>query len=95
MCTAMLTAYRISPRRGCLVSDDVEVNGIVVHDHWKPYYTMPGVEYVLCNAPHLRELKAILQIEKENWARQMQSLLRWGAHADSLSRDGGTGLTLG
>jgi transposase len=31
------------------------VTGIVVHDHWKPYYTMPGVLHALCNAHHLRE----------------------------------------
>ena len=39
-CTVWLTFYRISPRRGSLLSD---VMGIVVHDHWKPYYTMEGV----------------------------------------------------
>ena len=26
------------------------VAGIVVHDHWKPYYTMTGVLHALCNA---------------------------------------------
>ena len=92
MCTTMLTAYRISPKRGSLFSDDVEVSGIVVHDHWKPYYTMPGVEHALCNAHHLRELKALVEIEKEDWARQMQTLLRRAAHAASLSRDGDAGL---
>src|SRR3954469_11395627 len=33
------------------------VVGIVVHDHWKPYYTMEGVLHDLCNAHHLRELQ--------------------------------------
>jgi transposase len=45
------------------------VTGIVVHDHWKPYYTMKGVLHALCNAHHLRELKALVDIEKEEWAR--------------------------
>jgi Transposase IS66 family len=40
-----------------------DVVGIVVHDHWKPYYTMPGVLHALCNAHHLRELKALVEIE--------------------------------
>jgi transposase len=39
--------------------------GIVVHDHWKPYYTMEGVLHALCNAHHLRELQALVDIEKE------------------------------
>jgi hypothetical protein len=45
-----------------------------VHDHWKPYYTMTGVLHALCNAHHLRELKALVEIEKEDWAGKMQRL---------------------
>src|SRR5664280_996726 len=48
------------------------VKGIIVHDHWKPYYTMQGVLHALCNAHHLRELKALVEIEREDWARKMQ-----------------------
>ena len=33
--TAWLTFYRISPKRGSLLAN---VTGVVVHDHWKPYY---------------------------------------------------------
>ncbi len=50
---------------------DLIVAGIVVHDHWKPYYTMPGVRHASSATPyHLRELKALVEIEKEDWARQ-------------------------
>ena len=59
--TILLTFYRVSPRRGSLLAN---VIGIVVHDHWKPYYTMTGVRHALCNAHHLRELKALVEIEK-------------------------------
>src|SRR3954470_11562331 len=65
-CTVWLTFYRISPRRGSLLS---AVVGIVVHDHWKPYYTMEGVLHALCNAHHLRELQALVDIEKEESGR--------------------------
>src|SRR3954452_18144791 len=82
-CTVWLTFYRISPRRGSLLSD---VMGIVVHDHWKPYYTMEGVLHALCNAHHLRELQALVDIEKEEWARRMQRLLRRACHATHLAR---------
>ena len=64
-----------------------KVTGIVVHDHWKPYYTMTGVLHALCNAHHLRELKALVEIEKEDWARKMQRLLRRACHATNLARE--------
>lgn len=63
------------------------MTGIVVHDHWKPYYTMTGVLHALCNAHHLRELKALVEIEKEEWVRQMQRLLRRVCHAVNLARE--------
>jgi transposase len=80
--TILLTFYRISPRRGSLPEG---VIGIVVHDHWKPYYRLTGVLHALCNAHHLRELKALVEIEKEDWARRMQTLLRRACHAVNLA----------
>ena len=35
--TMLLTFYRVSAKRGSLLA---KVIGIVVHDHWNPYYTM-------------------------------------------------------
>jgi len=72
-CTALLTFYRVAAKRGSLLAN---VIGTVVHDHWKPYYTLSGVRHALCNAHHLRELKALVEIEKEDWARRMQCLPR-------------------
>jgi transposase len=87
--TALLTFYRVCAKRGSLL---MNVTGIVVHDHWKPYYTMPGVLHALCNAHHLRELKALVEIEKEDWARKMQRVLRRACHAANLARDRGVPL---
>ena len=81
--TMLLTFYRVSARRGSLLA---QVVGIVVHDHWHPYYTMTDVLHALCNAHHLRELKALVEIEKEDWARRMQRLLRRACHAVNLAR---------
>jgi transposase len=64
-------------------------------DHWKPYYTLTGVLYALCNAHHLRKLKALIEIEKEDWARKMQRLLRRACHATNLAREQGGSLKLG
>ena len=83
VCTVLLTFYRVCAKRGSLLANVV---GIVVHDHWKPYYTMQGVSHALCNAHHLRELKALVEIEKEDWARKMQRLLRRACHAANLAR---------
>jgi transposase len=87
--TATLTFYRVCARRGSLLANVV---GTVVHDHWKPYYTMPGVRHALCNAHHLRELKALVDIEKEDWARKMQRLLRRAARVTNRARDRGIAL---
>ena len=87
--TALLTFYRVCAKRGSLL---MNVAGIVVHDHWKPYYTMPGVLHALCNAHHLRELKALVEIEKEDWARKIQRVLRRACHAANLARDRGVPL---
>jgi transposase len=87
--TVLLTFYRISPKRGSPLAN---VTGTVVHDHWKPYYTLAGVRHALCNAHHLRELKALVEIEKEDWARGMRRLLRRACHATNLARDRGVPL---
>jgi transposase len=87
--TATLTFYRVCARRGSLLAN---VIGTVVHDHWKPYYTMPGVLHALCNAHHLRELKALIDIEREDWARKMQRLLRRAARVTNRDRDRGVAL---
>ena len=71
--TPAMTHYRVSEKRGALVT--TLDGGIIVHDHFKPYFTLKGVEHALCNAHHLRELKALIDIEKEPWARRMSRLL--------------------
>lgn len=83
-CTLLLTFYRVCAKRGSMLAD---VAGTVVHDHWKPYYTMPNVMHALCNAHHLRELQALIEIEKEDRAHKMQRLLRRACHAVNLARE--------
>ena len=80
--TALMTFYRACAQRGDMLAGVV---GIVVHDHWKPYYTMEGVLHALCNTHHLRELKALIEIEKEEWASRMQRLLRRACHAANVA----------
>jgi transposase len=82
--TMLLTFYRVAAKRGSLPEN---MTGIVVHDHWKPYYTLTDVLHALCNAHHLRELQALVEIEKEDWALRMQHLLRRACQAVNLARE--------
>jgi transposase len=78
-----LTCYRLSRQRGAMWTRMV---GTIIHDHWAPYLTMTGVVHALCNAHHLRELRALREIEKEPWARDLARVLRWACHAVNLAR---------
>jgi transposase len=71
--TAAMTYYRVCAQRGAMF--DALRGGVIVHDHFKPYFTIEEVEHALCNAHHLRELKALIDIEKEPWAKKMSRLL--------------------
>ncbi len=75
ICDPAFTHYRISTRRGAVPT--FLNGGTIVHDHWKPYYAhMSGVgAHALCGAHHLRELRAIEEIEKERWATEMSAVL--------------------
>lgn len=66
------TYYCVNKKRGFLHEG---VEGITIHDHWKSYFKMVGVEHGLCNAHHLRELKGLHQFENESWAKKMMQLL--------------------
>ena len=49
-------------------------NGILCHDHWRPYYTYSCL-HALCNAHHLRELERAAEQDGQRWAKRMKKLL--------------------
>ncbi len=51
------TWYRVSQKRKN-IEELSGLMGVVIHDHYSPYYQLSEVEHGLCNAHHLRELKA-------------------------------------
>ena len=87
--TRLMTVYRVCTGRGSVPEG---MGGVVVHDHWKSYYRLKGVLHALCNAHHLRELTALVEIEDEAWARKMRCLLRRACHASNRARTRGVGL---
>jgi len=92
--TAAMTYYRVCEQRGAMF--DSLRGGVIVHDHFKPYFTLEKVEHALCNAHHLRELKALIDIEKEPWAKKMSRLLvRAAKQVDRAAAQGKTELAAG
>jgi len=71
------TYYRVAEKRGDLPQG---LTGTIMHDHFKPYYTLKDVTHALCGAHHLRELKRLEEIEKEPWAKLMSRLLKLACH---------------
>lgn len=74
LCNRHLTYFCVKENRGFLHEG---LTGRVVHDGWKPYFTIPQVSHILCNAHHLRELIALIDFDKESWATQMFKLLSY------------------
>lgn len=70
--TRGLTHYRMSKRGD--VPD--KMLGIVVHDHWKAYFSIKNARHAMCNVHILRELKGIIEEDKEVWAKNMYRLLQ-------------------
>ena len=59
------TFYRSSKKRGDIPLD---VKNTVIHDNYVSYNKLKECNHGLCNIHHLRELKALKEIEQENWA---------------------------
>lgn len=66
-------------KRGRKATDEIGIlphfTGVLVHDHWKPYYTYDQCDHSLCNSHHLRELEYAEIHDNQKWAGLMQSLL--------------------
>ena len=85
--TESLTNYRVTEQRGAV--PEGLTGGVVVHDHFKPYSRLTDVAHAFCNAHHLRELKALVELDKEPWAKDMSDLLVEANEAVNKARDAG------
>ena len=71
LCSPFLSHLRLGASRG-----DVPKNllGKMVHDFFSSYWMEDGT-HGTCNAHTLRELQALIEIDKETWASDMQTIL--------------------
>ncbi len=65
-------------KRGTEAMDEIGIlrnfRGVLVHDHWKPYYRYDCI-HSLCNAHHLRELTRAWEQDNQQWAKEIKTLL--------------------
>ena len=77
-CNDRYTLYYPHAKRGKEAMDAAGVlggeGGVLIHDHWKPYFTYSDKEHGLCNAHYLRELTAATE-EGQKWPQRMSELL--------------------
>jgi len=85
--TETLTLYRVSLKRSDIPND--LIGGVIVHDGLKSYNRLADLLHALCNAHHLRELKALIDFDKEPWAEPMRDLLLEANRAVGEARDRG------
>ena len=73
------THYFPHAQRGTEAMNDIGIlplfEGVLCHDHWKPYFTYLFCLHQLCNAHHIRELERAWEQDKQQWAKQMQRVL--------------------
>ena len=67
-------------KRGVQAMDDIGIlpnfKGVLCHDHWKSYYHYKCL-HALCNAHHLRELQALIDLDANHkWPEKMQNHLK-------------------
>jgi transposase len=76
--TPSFTYYVPHKNRGLTAMESIGIlnntKAVLVHDHWKPYYSYTNHTHALCNAHHLRELQSAIE-DGQSWAKRMTDLL--------------------
>ncbi len=84
LCTPSLTVLRVAAGRRRF---DERLEGVVIHDDLPTYLSIEGVLHGACGAHRLRELQALVEIEKEDWAGSMQRLLLRACRVARIARE--------
>lgn len=86
--TPWLTCRRTDAKRGYVWQG---LAGCLVHDRRGPYFKLREVVHGRCNARHLRELRARVDVSGEDWVRRMQQRRRANGAA-GIAREQGVQL---
>ena len=70
--TKTLSHFRVGSSRGDVLIDLV---GNIMHDCFSSYWKIEGVIHGVCNFHTTRELKALFEIDNEEWAGEMRTIL--------------------
>lgn len=67
-------------KRGKEAMDEMDIlpwfKGVMIHDHWWPYFRYTECHHALCNAHHLRELQGVVERHpNQTWAQLIKTLL--------------------
>ena len=66
LCNKDYVSYNVNKKRGKDAIDEMELlkffTGILMHDHFKPYYQYEQITHAECNAHILRYLKSVIDI---------------------------------
>jgi len=78
-CNGLWTHFYPHQKRGSLATKEIGIlplfEGILCHDHWKPYYIFKACLHSLCNAHHVRELTRAFEQDNQKWAEVLIALL--------------------
>lgn len=98
--TPELSYFAPHRRRGRVATDEIGIlpqfKGKLVHDAWATYFTYQSFSHALCNVHHLRDLTAVVENDRQQWAKLMISfLLAAKQQVDEARYEGQTALPPG
>ena len=84
--TKTLSHFRVGSSRGDVL---VDLAGNIMHDCFSSYWKIEGVIHGVCNFHTTRELKALFEIDNEEWAGEMKTILSDGRELTNKAREQG------
>ena len=91
MCNNEYVSYGVNKKRGKDAIEEMELlkffTGILMHDHFKPYYQYEQITHAECNAHILRYLKSVIEIFQR---RETEEFLKFLVEINNRKKRGNT-----